>query len=110
MKTKMSDSIQLFDVFSKLKSAKTLPIRTAYKLSKLLKVLESDHDFYVTNLNELIQTYAERNEDGAPALTEDGNGIRIRKDSLDEFESKINALWTIETTMPDLKFSLEELE
>lgn len=111
MKLKMSDSIQLYDLFTKIvKDAGILPIRTAYKLSKLLKATESDHEFYVNNLNELIQTYAERDENGNPALTEDGNGIRIRKDGLEEFEWKINSLWTIETTVPDIKLTFEELE
>lgn len=111
MKTNLSNSVQLYDTLSKvIKDTGNLPIRTAYKLAKLQKAVENDHDFYVNKLNELIQIYSERGEDGAPLLTEDGNGIRIRKEVLSEFETKVNALWNVEVDAPDIKFSLDELD
>lgn len=111
MKTNLSNSVQLYDTLSKvIKDAGNLPIRTAYKLAKLQKAVENDHDFYVNKLNELIQIYSERGEDGAPLLTEDGNGIRIRKEVLNEFETKVNALWNVEVDAPDIKFSLDEFD
>ena len=111
MKINLSNSVQLYDLFSKLtKDAGDLPMRTAYKLAKLQRAAEGDRDFYINKLNELIQIYSERGEDGTPLLTDDGNGVRIRKECLNEFETKVNALWNVEVDAPDLKFSLDEFD
>ena len=43
-------------------------------------------------------------------MTEDKNGVQIRKDSLVECKKAMDELNELTITLPDIKFKLEELE
>ena len=89
---------------------KDAPTKLAFKFLKLFANLEKERTFYEEKFNKILESYAEQNEDGTLKLTEDKNGLQIRKDSLVECKKAMDELNELTITLPDIKFKLEELE
>lgn len=109
MKTTMLKVLDLRDLYTKI-SAQPLPISTTYKLSKLFNAIKSESEFYSTHLDEIIATYGKKDENGQYILTEDKSGVQIDPANISEVEYKLQELWNIEVELPDVKFTLTELE
>ncbi len=62
------------DIFGEYK----LPLKVAYKLNKLKKAVEAEGEFYSTKFQEIVDTYAKKDEEGRPVLSEDKNQIMIK--------------------------------
>ena len=77
-----------------------------YKIAKTLKSMEKDVEFYRNKLQELLNTYAEKDADGKPIRAKDGNGVKVSAD----FYVKQRELESIETETIIDTFSLEECE
>ena len=108
MQMQMSSVLSAQSAIQKLQS-KPMPLKITYNLTKLYKALSVEADFYNEKLNEIVQMYGERDEEGNLKPTADGRGIQIQKDRLEEAQSKLNELYTIEATLPDIKLSVETL-
>ena len=108
MQMQMSSILSAQSAIQKLQS-KPMPLKITYNLTKLYKALSTEADFYNEKLNEIVQTYGERDEEGNLKPTTDGRGVQIQKDRLEEAQSKLNELYTIEATLPDIKLSVETL-
>lgn len=106
-------SIQMYEalnakaLFDKISQEK-LPIKTAYKLSKIYEALEKELKFYYDSITKISQEFAICDEDGNPVI-EDG-GIRIDPDKLEECQEKLNELsiLALEIELPYL--NLDELD
>ena len=105
----MRQVLALQPVYDLIKK-KTLPIKTAYKLSRLFKVIDSEARFYTEQLNTIIEQYALRDENGDKVTTNEGNSIQIAPDYIDLTSQKINELLSLDVELPDLMFSLDELD
>ena len=105
----MRQVLALQPVYDLIKK-KTLPIKTAYKLSRLFKVIDSEARFYTEQLNTIIEQYALRDENGDKVTTNEGNSIQIAPDYIDLTSKKINELLSLDVELPDLMFSLDELD
>lgn len=108
MQMQMSSVLSAQGAIQKLQS-KPMPLKITYNLTKLYKALSSEADFYNEKLNEIVQEYGERDEEGNLKPTADGRGVQIQKDRLEEAQSKLNELYTIEVTLPDIKLSVDTL-
>lgn len=90
---------------------KDLPIKVAFKLNKLLIAIENHFSFYRLKLNEIIEKYSEKNEEGKPLLTDDGLGYKIVPECQIECNSKIQELSNLIVEVPEnIKFTLDELD
>lgn len=91
---------------------KELPIRTLYKVDKLIKLVGKEKDFYQTQFQALVDTYAERDENGNYLYTDNSaEAVKIIPDKIAECQSKMNELVNIEITdVPDISFTFEELD
>ena len=105
----MRQVLALQPVYDLIKK-KTLPIKTAYKLSRLFKVIDSEARFYTEQLNTIIEQYALRDENGDKVTTNEGNSIQIAPEYIDSTSQKINELLSLDVELPDLMFSLDELD
>ena len=105
----MRQVLALQPVYDLIKK-KTLPIKTAYKLSRLFKVIDSEARFYTEQLNTIIEQYALRDENGDKVTTNEGNSIQIAPDYIELTSQKINELLSLDVELPDLMFSLDELD
>ena len=105
----MRQVLALQPVYDLIKK-KTLPIKTAYKLSRLFKVIDNEARFYTEQLNTIIEQYALRDENGDKVTTNEGNSIQIASDYVELTSQKINELLSLDVELPDLLFSLDELD
>lgn len=104
--------IQLLDFptfYSTAKDSK-LPLKTAYKISKLNKAVESEVQFYHDKLAEIIREYAKKDENDQFIFTPDGQSVVLREGSEQECHNKIKELQELEVTLPDVTFTLEEFD
>lgn len=108
---KMFEILELEGLLQKL-TQKELPIRTLYKVDKLIKLVGKEKDFYQTQFQALVDTYAERDENGNYLYTDNSaEAVKIIPDKIPECQSKMNELVNIEITdVPDISFTFEELD
>ena len=105
---KMTELIQLPSLISKLRN-RSLPIRTAYKFTKLANIVETEAIFYQEQFTKIIQDYGQQDENGY-VFSEDGSTIAIIPGKEEECKQKINELQSIEVEASGITFTLEELE
>lgn len=89
-------------------SSKQFSIQTQYKFLKLNKALAEELEIYHKQRAGL-QRFFELDENGQPIISEDG-GIRVQIDKVDELNQAIEEIDSVEIQIPDLYFSLDELE
>ena len=102
---------QLRDLKSLIETikSKTFAIETQYKFLKLYKAVKEEWDIVDEQNIFLLQNYAELNEQGMPIVLQDG-GIKIKQDCIKECSDKINEINNRQIQLPDIYFSLDELE
>ena len=108
---KMFEILELEGLLQKL-TQKVLPIRSLYRVDKLIKLVGKEKDFYQTQFQTLVDTYAERDENGNYLYTDNSaEAVKIIPDKIAECQSKMNELVNIEITdVPDISFTFEELD
>lgn len=87
---------------------KEMPIKLSYKFSKIFDSIESDYQFFFTQLRKILDKYAEKDENGN--FIQNGEHIPLRKETLDLAEKALNDLYETEITLPKITFTLDELE
>jgi hypothetical protein len=93
--------------FEKVKSQK-ISFKTSYKLAMLAKEVEVQCKFYTENFSNIVMTYSEKDENGSPIPTEDGQGVKLLPGVADECYDKINELRSLPIILPDTTFSIDE--
>lgn len=88
---------------------KKMPVKTSYKIMKIIKAIEEEEVFFASKMQEIINEYGEKDENGNYIQTGE-NSIKIKDGKIEECNAKINELNSIEIKIPDYKISLEELE
>ena len=66
------------EAIKNLKS-KNLPIKTAYRLLKLAEFVATESDNYRNLFRQILDEYAEKNEDGSFVFSEDGTNVILKK-------------------------------
>ena len=85
-----------------------MSIKTAYKLNKLIKKIEEENNFYNIKFHEIIEQYAEKNDQGEYQYI-DENSIKIKEGKEQECYKKVSELQNLEIETPNITFSIEEL-
>lgn len=88
---------------------KSFSIKTQYKFLKLAKALDSELMIINEQKQRLIEKYVQTDENGEYIVNED-DGLVIKDDLVQEFQQKLSELDEMEIELPDLTFTLEELE
>ncbi len=99
----------------------TLPLKVAYKLNKLKKAVEVEGEFYTSKFQEIVDTYAKKDENGQIVFSEDGNQIMIQDGKIAECNDALadlqeltvevdNCNLTIDDFGEDIECTPEELE
>ena len=96
------------EAINNLKS-KNLPIKTAYRLLKLAEFFATESDNYRNLFRQILDEYAEKNEDGSFVFSEDGTNIILKKDYIKEANEKVSELNQLEVDVP-YTFDLKEFE
>ena len=88
---------------------KGVNFKTSFKFMKLLKATDEDEKFYNEKREELIKTFAKKDEDGRIII--ENNQYKFTDENLAEINKQISELAATEVEIPEtLKFSSEELE
>ena len=97
----------LSNIFSRISDTK-FDINTQYKLLKIKKAIEEEEELYLTQLDRL-QEYCLRDENGNLIKNEDG-GYAIDTEKAQECADIVKEINSIQIQIPDIQFSLDELE
>ena len=109
MKLKMSNVLAMQSIYSKLKD-QVMPISITYKLARLFNSFQESSEFYSAELSKIIAKYSEKDADGNPVPLDYGAGVKIQQEYLVEAQEKLNELLRLEVDVPDITFTLQELE
>lgn len=93
--------------FTKVKSQK-LPFKTSYKLTLLAQEIEKHIDFYQESFRNLLMEYSKKDEQGNPIPTEDGQGVLLVEETMNEAYTKLAELRELDVELPDTKFSVDD--
>lgn len=92
------------DIFGEYK----LPLKVAYKLNKLKKAVETEGEFYSTKFQEIIDTYAKKDEEGRPVLSEDKNQIMIKDGMVEECNQALIDLQELTVEIDNYNLTIDD--
>lgn len=102
---KLSSLEQIFDKLS----SQTFAIQTQYKFLKLKKSIEEEVEIYRIQYASLLNKFCEKDEEGN-IITNGANGYKVDPKKMPEVEKAVTEIQEIEIQIPDIYFSLDELE
>lgn len=109
MTLKIYQLIDFPSFFQKVKSQK-LPFKTSYRLTLLIQEIQKHVDFYQESFRNLLMEYSKQDEDGMPIPTEDGQGVLLKEETIQEAYAKLNELRELDVELPDTKFSPDDFD
>ena len=109
MKLKMRQIIEFQNFYNNIKNTK-LPLKTAYKLSKLLLQIDEELSFYQQKFAEIVNDFGKRDENGELRYSSDKTSIEIVEEHREECQQKIEELQSLEVNINEIQFTIEELE
>ena len=87
----------------------SLPLKGAYKLNKIKKAVEKEGEFYTEKFQEIVDTYAKKDDDGNLVYSEDGNQIMIKDGMIDECNRALADLQGLEVEIENYNLTLDDL-
>lgn len=107
MTLKMYQILDFPSFFTKIKSLK-LPFKTSYKLTLLAQEVEKHTTFYQEKFRETLMEYGKKDENGNLVPTDDGQGIRLIEETMDEAYAKLTELRDLDVEISATKFSPDD--
>lgn len=105
---KMYEALALQNFYASVQDKK-MPIKTAYKLSRLAKRAEEEIQFYQKEFARIVDEYALK-ENGQMVYSEDMTSIKIIPGKEDECSAKIAELKELEVDFSGFEFTLDEFD
>lgn len=106
---KLIDVLNARSVITSKAQVKGVNFKTSFKFMKFLKATDEDEKFYNEKREELIKTFATKDENGKIVI--ENNQYKFTDENLAEINKQISELAATEVEIPEtLKFSSEELE
>jgi hypothetical protein len=109
MKLKMYEITEFATFFTKVKT-QPLPFKTSYRLTLLSQEIDKHVSFYQENFRNILQEYGKKDENGNLVPSEDGQGIKLIEETMQEAYNKLTELRELEVELPDVKFAIEDFE
>ena len=107
MTLKMHQIIDLPPFIDKVKKQK-LPFKTSYKIALFAQEVQKHFSFYQESFQNLIFEYGKKDENGNLVPTEDGQGVMLVEETMNEAYTKLAELRELDVELPDTKFLVEE--
>lgn len=85
-----------------------LPLKVAYKLNKIKKAVEENGEFYATKFQEIIDTYAKKDEEGNLVFSDNGEQIMIQDDKIEECNKALEELQTLTVEIENYNLSIDD--
>lgn len=94
-----------YNFFNEIK----LPLKAAYKLTKIKNAVEKETDYYREKFQEIVDTYAKKDENGELQYNEDGTQILIKDGMVMECNQKLEELHSLEIGIENFDLKIEDL-
>ena len=108
MTIKMHEILSFPQFYNAIKDKK-LPIQIAYKLSKLVKIIDENIQFYTDNMSKIIGAYAERDSEGKFVYTDDSRAaIKIQEDKVTICQEELAFLNEVEVDLGEINLTIED--
>ena len=98
------DFRKAYNFFNEIK----LPLKAAYKLTKIKQAVEKETEYYGEKFQEIVDTYAKKDEDGNLMYSKDGTQILIKDGMIVECNQKIEELHTLEIGIENYNLTIED--
>ena len=102
------DQIIAFRNAGEIFNGVNLPLKVAYKLNKIKKAVEENGEFYVTKFQEIIDTYAKKDENGQPVFNDEGDQIMIQEGKIDECNKALEELQELTVEIDNFNLSIDD--
>ena len=86
-----------------------LPLKGAYKINKIRKAIEKEGEFYSSKFQEIVNTYAKKDDNGDIVFSEDGEQIIIQDDKIEECNQALSELQKLEVEIDNCNLTIEDL-
>ena len=86
----------------------SLPLKVAYKLNKLKKAVEVEGEFYSNKFQEIVDTYAKKDENGNIVFSDDGNQIMIKEGMVDECNQVLEDLQSLTVEIDNCNLTIDD--
>ena len=87
----------------------SLPLKGAYKINKIKKAVEKESEFYQEKFQEIVDQYAQKDENGEVVLSEDKSQIMIKEGLVEECNNALNDLQELEVEIDNCGLTLDDL-
>lgn len=105
----MNQVVEFQKFYEDIKNMK-FPLKTAYKLNKLITQVNNEISFYQQKFSEIINEFGKRDENGEFVYSQDGSSIEIVEGRQTECQEKVNELQNLEAEIQDIFFTIDELD
>jgi hypothetical protein len=109
MTLKMYQLIDFPTFYEKVKNQK-MSFKTSYRLTLLATEIEKHINYYQEQFRSLLMEYSKKDENGNPLPTDDGQGVLLIEETMNEAYSKLNELRELDVDLPDTKFSPDDFD
>lgn len=99
------DFRKAYNFFNEIK----LPLKAAYKLTKIKQAIEKETEYYGEKFQEIVDTYAKKDENGNLMYNEDGSQILIKDGMVMECNQKLEELHNLEIGVENYNLTIEDL-
>lgn len=87
----------------------SLPLKGAYKINKIKKAVEKEGEFYQEKFQEIVDQYAQKDENGEVVLSEDRSQIMIKEGMVEECNKALTDLQELEVEIDNYGLTLNDL-
>lgn len=109
MTLKMHEIINFPSFYEKIKSLK-LPFKTSYRLALLSLEVEKHINYYQEQFRSLLMEYGKKDDNGNLVPTDDGQGIRLVEETMEEAYIKISELRNLEVELNGYSFTSDDFD
>lgn len=86
-----------------------IPLKGAYKINKIRKAVEKEGEFYAEKFQEIVNEYAQKDEQGEVKFSDDGTQILIQDGKIDECNQALEDLQNLEVEIDNYNLSIDDL-
>ena len=109
MQIKMHQILDFPNFYVLVKNQK-ITFKTSYRLAMLAAEVEKQYNFYTEQFRALLNQYGQKDIEGNLIPTEDGQGVKLVQETMEECYAKVNELRDLDITLPDCYFSLDDFD
>ena len=86
----------------------SLPLKSAYKLNKINKAVDKEVEFYAEKFQEILNSYARKDESGNYVMSEDNSQILIEDGKAEECNKALEELQNMEVEIDTYNLNIDD--